>query len=255
MSPYFVYAYRILFIGGILLTSESACVFASSKGFEYYVNHEFDLAIEACKDKKDNFSRMIAALAYAERFRLYKNSADKAQKKAFMNILEEVISLKDLADIERVTAVKGNPFGSKEAKKLLKRAFANLRTTEDVLIAADFLNKGRDPSHNKIALDAIAKFLKQIRSYVNKGGTMPTKEKELFTDDRVIIAIVDLLEIKENVRSAKKCLTLIEEPALEYLEDRPINTSISDTIVAIRKATTKRQKKYPHSTWFSATGT
>ena len=244
-----------LYLFGILLLLQPPKLLANGEtGLAFYANHEFDQAIEACEDHKDNFSRMVAALSYAERYRLYKNSGDKAQKTAYMNILEEVISLEDINNIQRVTAITGNPFGLKEAEKLLKRAFANLRTTEEVLIAADFLDEGRPSDHNKIALNAIKKFLKQIRNYVKKGGTMPTKEKTLFTDEALIIPLVNLLEIKESRGSAKKCLALIEEPALEYLEDRPMNSSISESIVAIRKAMTKRLKKYPNSIWFSAYG-
>ena len=227
---------------------------SGEKGFDYYAKHEFDKAIDACKDNKDNFSRMVAALAYAERFGLYKNSEDKVQKNAYLNILQEIVTLKDLAEIERLLSVTGNPFGFKEAEKLLKKAFANVKTTDDVLIAADFLSSERDPDHNHKALVSIANFLKQVRNYVNKGGTMPSNERELFTDENLIAPLVDILGLKENSRQALRCLVLIEEPALPYLEAETVTKSISDTIVAVRKAMAKRQKKFLNSTWYSAAG-
>ena len=255
MNPYLLNQYLAYLFVGIMLTSISPNLLASAEqALAFYKDHEFDQAIDACEDKKDNFSRMVAAVSYAERFGIYKNSADKAQKKAYMNILEEIISLEDLADIERVIAVQGNPFGQKEAEKLLKRAFANLRTTEDVLIALEFLNAERNPDHNKTAMNAILKFLKRIRTYVSKGGTMPSAEKKLFTNQRLIESLVNLLDIKESSRLAKNCLVLIEEPALEFLEEKPLTPSISDAIVAVRKAMGKRLKKFPRSTWSSAAG-
>ena len=236
------------------MTSTIATLANGEKGFDFYAKHEFDKAIEECKDDKDNFSRMVAALAHAERFGIYKNSADKVQKNAYLNILHEVVTLQDLAEIERLVSVTGNPFGYKEAERLLKKAFANVKTSEDVLIAADFLKAGRNPSHNHKALVAINNFLKQVRNYVNKGGTMPSGERDLFTDEHLILPLVNMLTISENSRQALRCLVLIEEPALSSVEGATITKSISNTIVAIRKAVAKRQKKYPSSTWYSAAG-
>ncbi len=225
-------------------------------GHKQYVEHQFDSAIETCKNGKDVPSRLVTALSYVERYNIYKDKNDSEQAKIYLNILKVDVNLEDIDTLEKFLGVPGNANGNKEADKLLEIVFKNAKTTpEHMLKMARFLDPVKGDDVNKTALAALAKRLAPVREYVvNDGGTMPEDMQKLFANTALIDPLVVSLGNEKTASGAKKCLTLIEEPALKTLEAKELTKPISDTIVSIKNAIAKRQKKFPESTWFSASG-
>jgi hypothetical protein len=121
-------------------------------------------------------------------------------------------------------------------------------------LVAKFLNPDMGEDVNRLAARAIYEQLKPVRNYVSKGGTMPKREQELFVNPRLIEPLVQALEVERAERTARKCLYLIEEPSLKYLDAVKLTEPVSDAIVEVKKAIMKRQKRFPESNWYSAYG-
>jgi hypothetical protein len=249
--------FSLCLVGGLMVTGLPAMVTAGGdSGLKKYAAHQFDEAVEECKDGKDVMSRLVLALAYTERYNVYKNKTDREAASMYLKPLEVDITLKDAAVLQKFLGLPGNPSGNKEVVRLLKKAFERSTSTpEDILFMAKFLNPARGPDANEIVVEALIKRLEPVRDYVNKGGTMPDKMQErVFSDDDLILPLIDALAEKATASDARKCLTIIEEPALKPLEEKPMTKEVSDALVSIKSAIAKRKKKFPESTWFSAAG-
>lgn len=223
-------------------------------GYRSYKTHEYDRALEQCKGQKDLLSRLVMGLASAEKAGLYKNKADRQQAAMYLKILAVDVKMDDLPVLERFLNLEGAVFGNKEAAKLFEKAINTARTPEQVLVLARYLDPARGPAVNKLALGPIIKRLKPVRDYVGKGGSMPEQDRALFTNPKLLQPLVTALARKETASAARKALTLIEEPALPYLEKMEMTPAVSAAVVDIKKAITRRQTKQPDSTWFSAYG-
>lgn len=226
------------------------------KGAERYTMHEFDEAIIACEGGKDFASRLILGLSYTEKYNIYKRKLDKEQAKMYLDIVETDAKMTDAKTISQFLAVKGNPNGNKAALDVLEECFDNARSTpEDILTMALFLNPDRGPDVNKLAAYEIYKRLKPVRDYVSKGGEMPSKMKDkVFANAALIKPLVGALLDKKAASYARKCLALIHEPAVKYLDEVEMTKPIADALVAVKKEIVKRQKKHADSTWYSASG-
>lgn len=239
----------------VLAPLDDASALFGAKGMSEYEKHDFDGAIDKCKGEKDRHCRLLLGLAHTEKYGIYKNKTDKEQAKMYLDILKVDLKLDDVDTLEPFLGVSGNPNGNKEAAKLLKSMLGNAPTTPDnVMLVARFLSMDYGEDVVNIALDAIGKRLGPVRDYVNKGGTMPKEMKKLFEDDKLIEPLVAALAEKKTAGGAKKCLTYIEDPALEHLEKRELTKEVGDAIASVKKAALKRLKKYPNSTWYSAAG-
>lgn len=224
------------------------------EGLPFYRAHQYDEAIQTCRDEKDFQSRLVMGLASAEKFGLYKNKADKEQSSIYLKVLAVDVRLEHLSVIEPFLNTEGAPYGNKEAARLFERALRDVRSPEDVLRVTDYLAPERGAEINRIALLPILKRLKPVREYVGKGGSMPDVDRNLFTDSRLLTPLVAALGRKETERLARSCLVVIEEPALPYLEQGELTKATSEAIVGIKKAMANRLKKHPDSTWYSAYG-
>ena len=223
-------------------------------GLKHYIAHEFDKAIDSCKGGDDFASRTVLGLSFLEKYNLYKVKSDRDQARMYLKILKVDVTLKHATTIDRFLGVEGNPHGNKEAGKLLNEAFKKARTQDDVMLMTTFLLPYKGTDVNKSALYYIRKRLDPVRDYVSGGGMMPKADQKLFSNRKLIEPIVKALADKVTDSYAKSCLILIEEPALSYLEAVEMIGPVADSIVGIKKAMAKRQKKHPESTWFSAYG-
>jgi hypothetical protein len=226
------------------------------KGAERYVQHEFDEAVIACEGGKDFHSRLILGLAYTEKYNIYKRKLDKEQAKMYLDIVETDAKMEDTEIIATLLAVKGNPNGNKAAMGVLAECFKNAKSTpEDILTLALFLDPMKGTDVNKLAAAAIYKRLKPVRDYVAKGGEMPSKMKgKVFANPALIKPLVGALADKKAASYAKKCLILIQDPAIKYLDEAEMTKSIAAALVSVKKAIISRQKKHADSTWYSAAG-
>lgn len=249
-------------ISGVILGSIVACSGTAFALFEsaldHYREHEFDKAIQAAKDdRKDLLARLITALSHAERYNIYKEKADKEAASGHLKLLESDLTMKNADTLLKVLNVPGNPNGNKEAVKLLKRAFKSARSTpEDILHLGRFVGAEAGPEASEIALSEIKSRLEPVRKYVDKGGAMPGAMKdEVFTDKKLIDALIAALADKKTAGKATKCLVLIQDPALERLEKAEPSGAVAEAAAAVKKAIQSRLKKHPEGTWYSATGT
>jgi hypothetical protein len=225
------------------------------KGMKYYTDHQFDYAIESCKTGKDTMSKLILGLSYTEKYNIYRNKADREQAKIYLNILEVEANMENILTIAKFLNIPGNPNGNKEALALLKDAFrTSSSSVDDILKMAGFLAPDKGVDVNKAALSSLKKTLKPVRDYVSKGGTMPIKMKKLFANPELLRPLVGSLAEKKTLSYAKSCLTIIEEPSLELLEQQEMTKGVSDAIVSVKKAIARRTKKFPGSSWHSALG-
>lgn len=224
-----------------------------SDGLQLYVDHQFDQAIEQCKGGKDITSKLVLALSHTERYNIYKDKVDKEQAGIYLKLLEVDVNMDNVDSITKFLEIAGNPNGNKEAADLLKIAFKNSKaTTDHIMKMAEFLDPAKGVEVNKMALSAIEKKLSPVRDYVVKGGTMPEEMQKLFVNKALLQPMIACLGNEKTASAAKSCLVEIEEPVLVLLEQQEMTKSVSDTIVAVKKAIEKRQKKHPDSTWFSA---
>lgn len=245
-----------LALGSIVAFSGTAsALFANA--LDHYRAHEFDKAIDAAKDdRKDLLSRLIVALARTERYQVYKEKADKQAASTDIKMLEADITMQNVDTLMKVLNVAGNPTGNKEAAKLLKRAFKSAKSTpDDILHFARFVGTEAGVEATEIALSEIESRLKPVREYVGKGGAMPKAMKDdVFTDKKLITALIGALAEKKTASKATKCLVLIQDPALERLEKAEPSGAVTEATLAVKKAIQGRLKKYPDSTWYNATG-
>ena len=183
-------------LAAALATAIPAGVFAAGweEGLKLYVDHQFDTAIETCKNGKDVPNRLVLGLSYVERYNVYKDKNDEEQGKIYLNLLKVDINMEHIDILEKFLAVPGNMNGNKEADKLLTAIFKNAKTTpEHMLKMATFLDPAKGDEVNKTALAALSKRLSPVRDYVNKGGTMPEKMQGLFSNAALITPLVTSL--------------------------------------------------------------
>ena len=229
--------------------------FVRADMLKLYTAHEFDKAIADAKDGKDTMSRITLALSYTEKYAVYKNKADRDQAKMYLKLLEVDLAVKDMKTVEKFLNIEGNPNGNKEAEGLLETCFENTQCNPaDILLVAAFVNPAKGPKVCDMALYTIRKRLDNVREYVANGATMPKEMQELFVKRELIAPVVAALDDKATSSGARKCLALIEEPSLKYLEEKPPTPALADAIVDVKKAIAKRKAKFPNSTWYSASG-
>lgn len=239
----------------VAFSGTAAALFANA--LDQYRGHEFDKAIEAAKgDKKDLLARLIMALAYTERYNIYKDKADKETAATYLKMLEVDMTMQNVDTLMKVLNVSGNPNGNKEAVKLLKQSFKSAKSTpEDILHFAKFVGSEAGPDATELALSEIESRLKPVREYVAKGGAMPGVMKDdVFTDKKLLTALVSALADKQTAGKATKCLVIIQDPALERLEKAEPSGTVTEATLAVKKAIQERLKKYPDGTWYNATG-
>lgn len=233
----------------------SAEVQARDDVLKLYTAHEFDKVITEAKDAKDAASRIALALSYTEKYAVYKNKADRDQAKMYIKLLEVDLGIKDAKTVEKFLNIEGNPNGNKVAADLLEKCFENAQCTPgDIMLVIPFISPAKGADVAEMAIYAVRKRLDNVREYVGNGAVMPKEMQELFQKRELIEPLVAALGEKDTASAARKCLVVIEEPALKYLEDKPPTPALADAIVDIKKAIAKRKARFQNSTWYSAAG-
>lgn len=208
---------------------------------------------EACialteKYNKDNQAVMFQAFSYLQQSIFSQSKLDKEKFKAHMSKLELSLGVDDMNDLLYFVKLSDKPYVVKEARSLVKDVFKNMHEIEDVPKLLVFL-KVDDEDTRKLTLSTIERILKPKRDYVNKGGTLREKDYDVMSSATVIKALVEQLPLSD----AKGALLLIEEPALAHLSGSD-DLEAAKLEVAINKKIVARQKKFPNSNWYSATG-
>ena len=215
-----------------------------------FENGEYEKCIELVKKyKDDNFARMFLGFSYLQEYTFKKTKYDREMFKNARMILQDKTGSEDADHLLYFVNQKDQPSVVKEARKLLKSAFKNSKDNEDVKKMLPLLNS-TDEKTKKDTLSAISKIIAPKRKVVTKGGTLRKKDITMMTDADLIKSLLDNILVAST---ASKILVMIEKPVLKYLGDYE-GKKIMDLETKITKAIAKREKKYPESNWYSATG-
>jgi hypothetical protein len=236
---------------GILLAMAccGAIYAADNDARSLYAAQEFDKAIEACRGRTDHEGMVVRALAYAEKYALYKQKEDKQELTALSKSLKGALGAKDLEMLAKLGAITANPNGAGLAADMMDDVLAKVSSTEDMNAVLETIKAAPGPKATVSALNALYRHLSQVRKYVDGGGTMPESERKLFTRQEMLDLLVARLAEKETQSAAQKSLVVIEEPALLGLEAQGSAVAM-ETARKIRDAMAGREKKRPGSAWY-----
>ena len=228
----------------------------SGDALRLYRDHEFTDAIRACDGEDSVSARLVQVLAQFERYNIYKNDIDKKQAKVTLKILEGELTTEHVDAIAPLIAVPGNPNGNKVALKLLRGMLEQSGSSAaDFRLLVRFVDPAFGTKANQTALRVLEKRLRPIRDYVKGGGTLPSEMRDAVFSNPDIIGPLAAALVRPNVASrARKCLVLIEEPALVHIRQLRRSKAVDDAIEDIQKAIEKRNKDYPGGSWSGPTG-
>jgi len=207
-----------------------------------------EIAMEHKKDKKRKIGIMFLTFSHLQMYELNDSKSDKRKYKNYLEVLDDNVSISDLDDINYFIEQFDKPEVVKVAQKVLKLAFKNIEDVNDVPSLIKFI-KSENKKTRKIAMGTVKKFMKAKRKYVNKGGTLRDEGVVVMQDEKLIRALLE--HAKDS--GAKDILISIERPVLAYIGDYE-GKAVNKIEQKILKAIMKREKKYPESSWYSATG-
>ncbi len=228
----------------------------SGDALRLYRAHEFTDAIQVCDGEDSVSARLVQVLAQFERYNIYKNDIDKKHAKLTLKILEGELTTEHVDAIAPLIAVPGNPNGNKVALRLLRGMLEQCGSTaEDFRLLVRFVDPSFGNRANQIALRVLEKRLRPVRDYVKTGGSLPSEMRDSVFSNPAIIDPVAAALLRPNVASrARKCLVLIEEPALPHIRQLRRSKAVDDAIEDIQKAIEKRKKDHPGGSWSGPTG-
>jgi len=226
--------------------AEAAWVRQARQHFDY---DEYQKVIElAGPHRKENIGAMFLAFSHLQEYIFNGTKYDKEMFKQFRMMLEARTTAADIDDLLWFVNRNDKPEVVKEARRLAKATFKNIKQVEDVPQLVKFLGSS-DEGARKLALSSIKRIVKPKRDYVNKGGTLRAKDIQVMGSSRLIVPLLDRIEQKDAYRT----LVMIEEPVLQYLGkyEGPKYTQLD---VDINERIARRKQKYPDSNWYSAVG-
>jgi hypothetical protein len=231
--------------------------------FKYFQNDEYENSEKIVKQhSEDRFSKILIAFIHHQQWVYSRSKSQKEVAKGDYKALTQSLGIQDIDYLALVAQEKDKPSSAKMAKKLLQKTFKNLHSNEDVPILVEYLSVP-EPDLNKYSLDTLRRILSNRRRVVKKGGSLRKKDIKMMTDPALLnqlMANVSQEEIgrkkptyAKGISKAVSCLVLIEEPSLSTMENLS-GLSVEKARVKVQKAINSRKKKYPQSSWHSATG-
>jgi hypothetical protein len=244
-----IYFVILLLMFSIYSVQAFAWISDTKKLFE---DDEYEQVIEIAKEHKNDKDRKIGLMfltfSHLQRYELKNTKSDKTLYKNYLEFLEDSITVSHLDDLNYFIEQADKPDVVKVAQKVLKGAFKNI---SDVKYTPKLINfiKSDNKKTRKIALKTVKRLFKNKRKFVKKGGTLRDEGIIAMQDEKLIRLLLD--NAKDS--KARDALISIERPVLAYLPDYE-GKAIAKIEKKILKAIAKREKKYPESTWYSATG-
>lgn len=239
-------SFLFIFLTTISLQAWADWVSDAKKALE---DDKYERCIEIAQAHKDEqIGTMFLTFSYLQKYTFSRNKTDKEYFKSNMDILEDKVNADSLDNIYYFVQLSDKPKIVKEARDLVKRAFKNISDISEAPKLIKFLESD-DEKTRDYAIDGVYRLIDPKRDYVNDGGTLREKDIVIMQDEKLIRAL--LKNVDES--KARKTLELIEQPALPYLKEFE-GKNIAKLEVSINKRIAKREKKYPKSNWYSATG-
>lgn len=207
-----------------------------------------DIAKDHKKSKESKLGLMFLTFSHLQKYELNNTKSDKTQYKNYLEVLEDKVTVTSLDNIQYFIELSDKPEVVKVAQKVLKQAFKNINEAKYISKLVGFV-KSDNKKTRKLALKTINRLMKPKRKYVLKGGTLRDEDILPMQDEALIRALLD--QAKDS--KARDILVMIERPVLAYIADYE-GKAIAKIQKKILKAIAKREKKYPDSSWYSATG-
>lgn len=205
--------------------------------------------VNSVKGDTDSLHRsMFMAFSNLQLYQYTKVKEYQSQYQAHYNIVETKAQISDLHKVLYFVNLNDKPEVVKASRNLTKKILSSIYKIEEVPLLLPFA-EATDMQVRSLSFDAMKRVFKTKRDVVNKGGNLRSQDMQVMTDPKLIRILLN------NAADSKAAnvLLLIEEPVLKHAE------TVSDLHVAkvqekIVKAISKRQKTYPKSNWYSATG-
>lgn len=241
---------RSLFLSCLLLLSFGVRAEAGFAGIErLFENAEYEKTVEAAKPKRNTTTGlMFMAFANLQLYEFTGAKHYKSQYKAFYDNAEAKAGVDDLNRILYFVNRNTKPEVVKAATKLAKNVFKGLYKMEDIAKLTPFV-KADDKNVKKYALASIKDIFKQKRKVVDKGGTLRRKDVVVMQNPQLI----QVLLMNANESKARDALIYIEQPVLAHTA-KYMDKNVAKVEQKINKNIAKRQKKFPNSNWYSASG-
>lgn len=244
---------RYFILGILVLGLSISTAFAwESNAKKLFEDDDYEKVIDIAKDhKNDKTSKlglMLLTFSHLQNYELNNTKSDRTQYKNYLEILEDKVTVTHLDNIRYFTELADKPVVVKIAQKLLKQAFKNISQASDIPRLISFVESDNKKTR-KLAIDTIKRLVKPKRKYILKGGTLRDEDIVAMQDKALIKAL--LAQASES--AARATLVLIERPVLAYIGGYE-GKQISKIEKNINKAIVKREKKFPKSLWYSATG-
>ena len=198
--------------------------------------------------KKELNNVMLLAYSNYQLYNFTKQKHFNNEYESLHDLLLAKAGVDDLNSILFFVNSSDKPEVVESARELLKDIFANLHKIEDVVKLLPFAASS-DKEVREYAFEAIERIMEPIRDIVRNGGTMRPVDLRYFQNKELIDTAIENI----NISAARNILILIEEPAIESLN----NSQSADSIKVYEKITDKikdRKEEYPNSSWYSATG-
>lgn len=212
-------------------------------------NDEYGKVIELAEPhRKQTVGVMFLAFSHLQEYVFNGTKYDKEMFKSFKLQLEKRLTSKDIDDLIYFVDRNDKPEVVKEARRLSKVTFKNIKQVDEVPKLVKVLSS-TDEGTRELALSSIKEIIERRRKYVDKGGTLRATDIQVMGSSKLIVPLLDRIEEKNAART----LVMVEEPVLEYLP-RYDGQAYVKLDVDINKKITKRKQKYPESNWYSAVG-
>ena len=220
------------------------------KAKSYFEDDYYDECIKVVRDlKDDNFARMFLAFSHLQLNKFNNTKSDQMAFKNAMIVLKDKTGSSDLDNLLYFVNQKDKPHVIKEARKLLGAAFKNCTQNEDVKKLVPLI-RSSDEKTQDMTIKTVKKIIDPKRKMVNQGGTLREKDVAMMTDPDLIKALFESILTSP---AASQTLLLIEKPVLKYISAYE-GKKVMELESKITKEIAKREKKYPESNWYSATG-
>lgn len=235
-----------------ILTSYSSLFAAEweKKARSFFEDDYYEKCIQVVRPMKDNnFARMFLAFSHLQEYKFNNTKSDQAKFKNTMMILKDKTGSKDLDHLLYFVNQKDKPHVIDEARKLLAATFKNCTQNEDVKKLIPLM-KSSDDKTKDMTIKTVKKIIVPKRKVVTQGGTLRKKDVTMMTDPDLIKALFESILTSS---AATQTLVMIEKPVLKYISGYE-GKKVIELETKITKAIAKREKKYPESNWYSATG-
>lgn len=245
------------------------------RALEVFAVNNYDKVIAMAREQTDDpngNAPLFVYFSHGQKYYLEKNRASAIFYKQQYAPIRGTLSGANLAVLTRLVAMPQTSWNGDVNRKFIEAAF-NAPGNEQYLGSILFYLSSTTSVVSNGAVGGIRAILEKRRDIVSNGGSLGEGDRQWMSDPKLLKLLVrktgetvnplsglmsKLPEIarKKIMGGASTCLVLIEYPAIPFLREAAAmgNANAASTITLIMDARGERLARYPHSTWYSATG-